>query len=309
MRPTFLLWVVSPAELSDRAAADFILALERSPSRPSVGLITGSTIDLARGLYERARQARGDRAAVVLGEDTFSAPEVVESAGGERRRRSLSGAREVLDLLASSDYVHYAGHGANASWRPRAGARIGGQDIPSLPGVVISTMSCQTARVWETNSIALRMVDQGAAAYSGFFYSPLAGFQIGEDDGPFRYTWPEVPIGLVVEAMNAGARQGYARFPFHLLLGDPRTALRAEPPCRLVDHGESGGVRTLSCQGAPAGLVPRAHPGRRRPSFRRGRGPHGRMGRGAVLQPLDARRRPLATTAFSWSITAAETCT
>lgn len=256
LRPAFLLWVVSPTELSDHAATSFSLALHRAPSRPSTGLITGSSLRLARDLYERAGSARGDRAAAVLGEDAFSTGQLVELVGEQRRSQPLAATTDVVNLLRRVDYVHYAGHGGSGYWRLRGHERIAAHDVPPLPPVVISTMSCQTTRIWQSGSIALRMVDAGAAAYSGFYYSPMTGYQIGEEAGPFRYTWPEVPIGHVVEAMNAGAVKGYARFPFHLLLGDPRIALRSKPPCRLLDHGHSGGVRTLSCSGAPSGLVP-----------------------------------------------------
>jgi hypothetical protein len=265
--PTFLLWVVSPAELSDAAVTSFSLALERTSSRPSTGLITGSTMELARDLYQRAKGVHGDRAAAVLGADAFTTGEIVEFVGERRRSQPLSGTSAVSDLLKRFDYVHYAGHGGSGYWRLLDSVRIVADDLPQLRGVVVSTTSCQTARIWEPGSMALRMVDAGAAAYSGFYYSPMAGFQIGEDAGPLRYAWPAVPIGHVVEALNAGARKGYARFPFHLLLGDPRIALGGAPPCRLLDRGESAGVRTLSCSGAPSGLVPVRIPGGARYAF------------------------------------------
>jgi hypothetical protein len=256
LRPTFLLWVVAPRELSDAVVTTFSLALDRSSSRPSAGLITGSTLAHARNLYERASQAHGNRAAAVLGAMVFSAPQIVETVGEHEQSRPLSRSADVLELLRHFDYVHYAGHGGSGYWRPLTNERISAYEVSRLPPVVISTMACNTARIWEQGSIALRIVDEGAAAYSGFYYSPMAGFQIGEHDGPFRRTWPDVPIGFIIEAMNEGARKGYATFPFHLLLGDPRIALRSEPPCRLLDQGESGGVRTVSCLGAPSGLVP-----------------------------------------------------
>lgn len=257
MRPEFVLWVVSPRELSDQAVASVSLALDRTLPRPSAGLITGSTVVHARGLYDRASRVRGDRTAAVLGEDTFTAAHLVEGVGEELRTWTPSGPADVLGLLKRADYLHYAGHGSSSYWRPLPDARIAADDIPELGRpVVVSTMSCQTARIWEQGSIALRMVDAGAAAYSGFYYSPMSGYQIGEEDGPFRRTWSGVPIGHVVAAMNEGARKGYASFPFHLLVGDPRIALQTHPPCQLEDHGETGGVRTLSCPDAPSGLIP-----------------------------------------------------
>jgi len=49
-RPTFLLWVVSPARLSDGAATTFSALLDRQRPRISAGLITGSTMEKARAL-------------------------------------------------------------------------------------------------------------------------------------------------------------------------------------------------------------------------------------------------------------------
>jgi hypothetical protein len=257
LRPEFLLWVVSPTELSDDVATSFNLALDRASSRPSTGLITGSTIGHARDLYARAMEARGGRAAIVLGEDAFTpTPRLVEIAGDQQHSRPLTSAADVFDLLKRFDYVHYAGHGGGGYWRPLRDERITASSISRVGPVVISTMSCQTTRIWEPGSIGLRMVDQGAAAYSGFYYSPIAGYQIGEEDGPFRHTWPDVPIGHAVAAMNEGARKGYARFPFDLILGDPRLALHSDAPCLLEDEGELDDARTFSCVNAPAGLLP-----------------------------------------------------
>ena len=46
-RPVFLLWVVSPGFLSDAAMIDFALAMQKSPSTFSPGIITASTLDRA----------------------------------------------------------------------------------------------------------------------------------------------------------------------------------------------------------------------------------------------------------------------
>lgn len=74
------------------------------------------------------------------------------------------------------------------------GVKITPEDVPQLDRAVIGTGSCQTVRPGNPDSIARCFVDQGAAAYSGFVYSPNEGYLIGEFDGlPFRYTWPDFP--------------------------------------------------------------------------------------------------------------------
>ena len=126
-----------------------------------------------------------------------------------------------------------------------------------LNQIVVSTGSCQTVRPWNDNSIALRFVDQGAAAYAGFVYSPNEGYLIGEFDGlPFRYTWPGFPIGHVIQAQNRGTLQGFARFPYLFLLGDPRIAFQSYPPYSLVDDRLEDGQRILKFQQVPSGVIP-----------------------------------------------------
>jgi hypothetical protein len=255
-RPTFLLWVVSPARLSDRVATTFSAALDQQRPRISTGLITGSTLEKARALYERRMRVEGAPASAIVGADTFNAPQIVEAGVAGERSRPLGAVADVLELLARGGYVHYSGHGTTTSWRPLPDARVRADAIGQLPPVVVSTTSCQTARIWMPDSIALKIVDQGAAAYSGFYFSPLSGSQIGGDRGPFRYTWPDAPIGHVVQVINEGTLRGYAGVAFQLLLGDPRIALQARPPCQFTDSGDVGRARTVSCREAPAGFIP-----------------------------------------------------
>ena len=51
--PEFLLWVFAPKELSDERMIEFGQALQRQPSAISAGLITASTLDGARALWQR----------------------------------------------------------------------------------------------------------------------------------------------------------------------------------------------------------------------------------------------------------------
>lgn len=257
-RPAFLLWVVSPSRLSDRVVTTFSAALDAHPTRVSFGLITGASIESARALYWGGRQPRQGPAVSVIGEDTFSRPLILEFKDGAPRpvASRLGGADDVIGRLGRSSYVHFAGHGGSGYWAFWKGESLQASSVPPLPPLVVSTMSCQTGRIWERGSIGLRFVDQGAAAYSGFYYSPMSGYHIGEEDAPFRYAWPEVPLGHVVQLADEGARQSYARVAFHLLLGDPRLSLRPGPPCRFEDSGDAAGRRRVSCADAPPGLIP-----------------------------------------------------
>ena len=121
----------------------------------------------------------------------------------------------------------------------------------------MGTASCNTVRLWNEDSIALRFVDQGAAANSGFVYSPNEGYLIGEFDGlSFRYTWPDFPIGHVIQAQNRSTLQGFAQFPYQHLLGGPQIALQTEPPYHLVDDRQVKKHRILIFWDVLPGVIP-----------------------------------------------------
>jgi hypothetical protein len=137
-----------------------------------------------------------------------------------------------------------------------------------LPPVVVATGSCNTFQPWASDSIALSFVDRGAAAYSGFVFSPNSGYLFGAFQGvPFRHTWPEFTIGHVVQVQNRGTLQGFAHVPYLHLLGDPRIALQEEAPYRLVEDTVSGNQRELRLTSVPAGSIPVRIPGGAEYSF------------------------------------------
>jgi len=130
-------------------------------------------------------------------------------------------------------------------------------DVPALDATLMGTGSCQTVRPWGDDSIAVGFIDQGAAAYSGFAFSPNEGYLFGEFDSlPYRYSWPGFPIGHIVQVQSRGTLQGFAHFPYLFLLGDPRIALQTEAPYHLAADEEANGVRTMEFQDVPAGVIP-----------------------------------------------------
>lgn len=253
----YALWVVSPARLSDQTMVDLGRHLLGDDPGPAMGIITGSTIDLARDLWQRAGQAGAVTAAAV----TAANP----SAGTEARIARLDGDRwtakpltlaELVATLRAADLLTFTGHGGATYLRLDDDTTLRAADLPALSPIVVGTASCNTLRPWEDDSIALAFVDNGAAAYAGFAYSPNEGYLIGEFDGlPFRYTWPEFPIGRVMQVQGRGALQGFAAFPYYHLLGDPRIALQAAPPYTVLQDEADGATRTLVLD-APAGVVP-----------------------------------------------------
>ena len=256
-QPDYLLWVVSPGGLSDSVLVDF-MQRDRTHS-VAVGIISGSTIAEARALWLRQPVSGPEMVVAVNGEYPAAgvlAGRITATDSGERARVPLTTA-SLRNALGHADYLTFTGHGSATYWRLDPETTFTASDVPPLPPLVVGTASCQTVRIWNDHSIALRFVDQGAAGYAGFVYSPIEGYLLGEFDGlPFRYTWPGFPIGRVVQVQSAAAARGFARLPFYVLLGDPRAAFHREPPYRLLSISTTEGTRVLEYADAPAGFLP-----------------------------------------------------
>jgi len=247
--PICVLWVLSPGSFSDSVLARFGVAMRERDVCVSWGIITGSTIELARGLYRRVFSFGGRLARVDARSGSIF-------RGDEAERDDLD-AERLSGALSETDYLVFSGHGGATFWRLDDAMRFGAERIPHVPPVVVTTGACSTFRPWVDGSIALAFADRGAAMYAGFVFSPAPYYLIGHPDGfPLRYTWPDFPAGLVAAAQNAGAMKGFAALPFYHLLGDPRLAFRSGPPYELEEDREAGDFRTLVFTGAPAGFVP-----------------------------------------------------
>ncbi len=267
--PEFLLWVVSPSRMSDQVLVEAGHLLGGRESAVSLGVISGSTLDQARELWLRGTEVDGRlvvaaNAANVSGH-IGSGITVFGPGGTAYHPLTLSNLRRYLQR---ADYLTFTGHGGGGHLELDPDTLLRAQDIPDLSPMVVATASCNTFRIWGQDSIALEFVDQGAAAYAGFGYSPNEGYLIGEFLGvPLRYTWPDFPIGHVVQVQNKGAVKGFASFPYYYLLGDPRTALQTEAPYELVSDREGPEGRTLEYANAPRGFVPVRIQGGARYSF------------------------------------------
>lgn len=258
-QPLYLLWVASPGSLSDTAMLELGQAMRASAYSFAPGVITASTLDAARALWQRGVQVQPGRffaanapwPAAHIDEGRLIEIDPAQSVVGPLTQAAF------IDALQSAAYLTITGHGGSRYLRLDEDTRISEQEVPALGPLVIASGGCQTFQPWEASSIALQFVDQGAAAYVGFVFSPNEGYLIGEyDELPFRYTWPEFPIGLVIQAQNRGAVQGYTSIPYLQLLGDPRIAFQSEPPYQLVDDQVDGEWRTLTFQQVPAGALP-----------------------------------------------------
>ena len=269
-RPEILIWVVAPGRLSDAVMSEYGLALKAHEAFPATGIISGTSLQEARALWQRSGRAGGDLSYAVNAANPAAhiyTGRIMAFQGDRLTDREELTKDGLLAALAKAAYLSFTGHGGGGFWgliQPKdetqasAGRiELRAADLPALDGVVVSTGSCQTLRPWVEDSISLAFVDRGATAYAGFVYSPNEGYLIGEFDGlPFRYTWPDFTVGHVVAVQNRGALQGFAAFPYYHLLGDPRTALHQEPPYQVVADSTEAHRRSLHISGAPEGLVP-----------------------------------------------------
>ncbi|GAK54968.1 hypothetical protein U27_01799 [Candidatus Vecturithrix granuli] len=248
-KPIFLLWVITPEHLSDSVFSQFGQTLQKHRAVISIGILTGSSQEKARSLWQR-RLFNGKSLAVIPREHKIFLHEK------EQTTSILLNKNNVVASLQEAAYVTFQGHGSRRHWLLEDGIDLIADDIPPLPPLLVNALACQTLKVWNQESIALRVLDQGAAAYAGFVYSPLA-YAFGEPKGfPFSYTWPDFPIGHVVQVQNQGYLQGFLAWPFYFLLGDPRLSFLADMPYQLIDEYENSTGRVLTYSNAPKGVIP-----------------------------------------------------
>ncbi len=238
VRTEYLIWVVEPGRLSDQVLASFARDWRDRFPETAVGLIIGRTPDQAKALWCRARQVRPKSSFAFDATASFSKQQFVEA-------------------IKTAGYVTFAGHGGQTYLELGANTVLRSTELPPVPNLVFGTASCNVFRPWVSDSIALAFVENGAAAFAGFAYSPEAGFLIGGSEGlPFRYTYPEFPIGRVVQLQNHGAMQAFAALPIYFLLGDPRISFAAETPYRIVADETRGDSRQITLTHAPRGFLP-----------------------------------------------------
>ncbi len=246
-----ILWVAAPGQLSEQVFADWSLALKAHGRSVSMGLISGGTMESARALWQRDPAPAGECVVAVPRENT-----VETYIDGRLVASEYLGRHELVDAMGDAAVVSYQGHGSRGGWHLFGETHLRAEDVPPLSSPVVIAGSCQTFKIWGENSIALRMVDQGAAAYLGFLHSPI-GYTIGEPkDFAWRYTWPDYPIGCLLQVQARGLTQGHIGWPYWMMLGDPRNALAQEPPYRVVSDEMRGDTRIVRLADLPPGVIP-----------------------------------------------------
>jgi len=259
LNPVFLIWVVDPSTASDTDFVAYGQAVRDHQSTVSMGIITGGTLSKARALWKRRNEVSARRKAVINGEYPAASVfqgHIITWPEGQRATGPLS-LKSMQEILKISDYVTFSGHSTPFGLRLNPSTKLLANDVPVLPPLVVGTSSCNSLRFWKSGSISLAFIDQGAAAYAGFVYSPNEGYLMGAyENMPFLHTWPEFPIGHVVQVLNRACRQAFAAIPYYHMLGDPRMALSKQAPYKTAEDKKTDDRRRILGRDAPAGIIP-----------------------------------------------------
>ena len=140
------------------------------PSAVAAGIISGATLQEARALWQRGREAGGQRAMAVNGQ---------YPAAGVPAGRILvpgEGTAEVRPLtvasLQNAGYLTFSGHGGARYLAFSGDTDFRAAGVPPLGPIVVATSSCNTFRLWERGSIALAFTRQGGGGLRGLLLQP-----------------------------------------------------------------------------------------------------------------------------------------
>ena len=249
-QPQYLLWVIDPQNLSDEVFTNFGIRIREAGITISSGLITGSTMAYAEALWQRELNQNEVLALSVSREKS------VYTYSGDAINTEPLTTETLSGVIRNAAYVTIHGHGSRKGWWIEEEYGVQAADIQPMQGTFLNVVSCQTLKIWGEDSIALKVMDQGAAGYAGFVHSPF-GYFMGEPRGfPYRYSWPGFPTGTIVQIQDAGLLKGFMGVPSYFLLGDPRQAFAEQAPYTLLSDQEDKGRRILSYTDAPAGILP-----------------------------------------------------
>lgn len=257
--PNFLLWVISPENLTEKALVEYALFINKTMFNISMGIISGRNINDARYLWENRNYKPSNKFAIFNGtnESNSIKAKILEYTNNNIDTLILNSSN-LKTALSALDYIQVSLHGAARSWfDEHSKFDFKYNELPALRKCVIQSHACNNFRPWIENSIAFECVNKGAIAFSGFVYSPISGSKIGEYDGlNFRYTWHEFPIGTIVQLQNAASLRTYAKFPHYFILGDPRLSFNTKPPYNIYQDSTIGDRRIIKLKNAMIGFLP-----------------------------------------------------
>ena len=258
-QPEYIIWVVDPDTLSEEDFIEVRQSVREAEQVVALGLITGNTLEDAQALWQR-RSACGEGPIYrVYGSDSESHCEFGSIIAEDGMMASLD-SDSLTVALGNASYLSYVGHGGPSYWglHVYSCSSYSADQVPQLDACLIGTSACETTVFWSAwKSIALTMIERGAAAYTGFATSPNSGYVPGVfEAAPFAYTWPGVTVGQVVALQNQAAEQGYATTGLAIMLGDPRLVLSDTAPYVVQeDTTLEDGTRLVRLSGVPSGVA------------------------------------------------------
>jgi hypothetical protein len=257
----FLLWVISPGFMSDEVIVSFSTAMKSKRNFPSSGIISGSTIEMARALFYRGRERiekHLQKNAGMLSIAYADNYKLLVSRGSEVTEIPFD-KKNFTSLLPKTDILFFWGHGGSTYFRIKKTGKFISRDIPDLPGTIIKSGSCNSFRLWSGQSIALHFANKGAAAFFGYSYSPAPFYLLGYfKEPPLINSFKQVPLGHIVHMQNNADLKAFARIPYLFLLGDPRIFLQSYNPYTLIDdiEGADRTSRILKFRSSVKGFIP-----------------------------------------------------
>jgi hypothetical protein len=257
--PNFLLWVISPENLTEKALIEYALFQNETVSNILMGIISGKNINDARYLWENRNYKPSNKYAIFNGTNVSNSIKAkILKCNNDNFDTIILNNSNIEKTLSESDYIQVSLHGAARSWFDEQSRFVFKyNEIPALRKCVIQSHACNNFSPWIEHSIAFECISKGAIAFSGFVYSPISGSKIGEYDGlNFRFTWDEFPIGAIVQIQNAAALRTYAKFPHYFILGDPRLSFNINPPYDIYQDSIIGDRRIIKLKNAMTGFLP-----------------------------------------------------
>jgi hypothetical protein len=257
-RPVFLLWVVAPENLSESVLMDFSAKLKELDTSISIGIISGKTIEDARGLWKGSTQLSISNYAIINGtKKNKIEPKIISGYDSQTSSTELT-MKNIQSILQHAGAIQISLEGAAGLWFDQSlGITVKSKDIPEMDGCIIQHYGCSTFRPWAENSIALACISKGVAAYCGFVYPSITGTRFGDyTDISIINTWNKFPLGHLVQLQNHAAMQNYADIPHYFMLGDPRIYCRSEAPYETVSDKTNGNTRIIKLSNVKSGLIP-----------------------------------------------------
>lgn len=262
----YVLYVASPNNITAQTLLQFSRFFKESGKYPALGIVTGSSIEQARRLWQRKVLAKGERRFIATDANKAVGLEtgIIFDASSRPFHNITLNKDHIIDALQQADYFYWARHVTYTKWfwdqqNPSNDVSLRVQDLPQLPPVVIHTPSCNSFLPSQKDNIALGFVERGAAAYIGHLYTPapFSGIFIGHlHDLPGRYTWDQFPIGIMTQVQNRMALRAASHLPYLFMLGDPRIALTQEQPYTVDSDQVYGDKRVIQGHTQHTGVLP-----------------------------------------------------